>query len=72
MTLDRLDSFLATDLMPGDLDFGRKARFDPTAQIGALRAAIDSAPKTGRWKLRSRVGDRMVWYQEPEEVGHNR
>ena len=72
MTLDRLDSHLATDLAPGDLDFGREARFDPTAQIGELRAAIAAAPKSSRWKVRARVGDRVTWYQEPEEVGHNR
>jgi len=72
MTLDRLDTHLARDLTPGDLDFGREARFDPTAQIGELRAAIAAAPKSSRWKVRARVGDRVTWYQEPEEVGHNR
>ncbi len=28
---------------------------------------IDAAPKSSRWKLRSRVGDRVRWYEEPEE-----
>jgi hypothetical protein len=28
---------------------------------------IDAAPKSARWKVRSRVGDRMRWYAEPEE-----
>lgn len=28
---------------------------------------IDDAPKTTRWRLRSRVGDRVRWYEEPEE-----
>jgi hypothetical protein len=27
-------------------------------------------PKPVRWKIRSKVGDRVQWYQEPEEVGH--
>jgi len=70
--LDKLDAFLAGDVRPGDLDFGRAARFEPGAQVAALREAIDRAPKSTRWKLRARVGERVPWYQEPEEVGHGR
>ena len=72
MNLDRLTAFLATDVRPGDLDFGRESRFEPAAQVAELRAAIDAAPKSARWKLRSRVGDRVAWYERPEEVGHSR
>jgi hypothetical protein len=70
MNLDRLDAFIATDLAPGDLDFGREPRFDPRAQVATLREEILAAPKSGRWKLRARIGDRVTWYEEPEEVGH--
>jgi hypothetical protein len=34
----------------------------------ALREAIDSAPKTQKWKLRARVGERVRWYEHVEEV----
>jgi hypothetical protein len=27
-------------------------------------------PKTLKWKLRARVGERARWYELPEEVGH--
>ena len=30
----------------------------------------DEVPKTMKWKLRAKVGDRVQWYQLPEEVGH--
>ncbi len=33
-----------------------------------LWQAIDAQPKSMRWKLRARVGDRMPWYELPEEV----
>lgn len=33
-----------------------------------LRDAIERAPKTQRWKLRARVGDRVKWYEHVEEV----
>jgi hypothetical protein len=39
-----------------------------TERLEALRLAIDAAPKTTRWKLRARVGERVQWYEEPEEV----
>ena len=69
--LDKLIQFLDTDYTDADLDIGtRPVRFDPRAQIEALRAAIDSAPKSTRWKLRSRIGERQQWYVEPEEVAH--
>jgi hypothetical protein len=72
MNLERLAAFLATDVKPDDLDFGRETRFEPGAQVAELRAAVDAAPKSARWKLRNRVGDRVAWYMEPEEVGHSR
>jgi hypothetical protein len=72
MNLDRLAAFLASDLKPGELDFGRESRFDPAAQVAELRGAIDAGKKSTGWKLRSRIGDRVQWYEEPEEVGHGR
>ena len=30
----------------------------------------DAVPKSLRWKLRSRVGERVQWYELPEEVAH--
>ncbi|MDF2733720.1 MAG: hypothetical protein K0S97_343 [Chloroflexota bacterium] len=70
--LDKLDQFLATDLEPEDLDLGegRAPRFDPSAQIAALREGIDAAPKSTKWKLRARIGERRPWYEEPEEMEH--
>jgi len=35
----------------------------------ALLKAVSEAPKTLAWKLRARVGDRMRWREEPEEIG---
>ena len=71
--LDTLDKYVATELAPDDLDLanGRAILFDPSTQIAALRARIDAAPKSTRWKLRARVGERQTWYNDPEEMGHN-
>jgi hypothetical protein len=70
--LEKLAQFLATDLRADDLDVsgGRAVRFDPVEQVRTLRDAIEAAPKSARWRLRARVGDRVPWYNEPEEMGH--
>jgi hypothetical protein len=70
--LENLDAFIANELRPEELDVGHPARFSVSDQIDGLRAAIDAAPKSTRWRLRARIGDRMPWYEEPEEVGHGR
>jgi Uncharacterised nucleotidyltransferase len=37
-------------------------------RIDLLAQALERAPKTRRWKLRAKVGERKRWYEEPEEV----
>jgi hypothetical protein len=37
-------------------------------RIDAIAAAMDAAPKSRKWKLRAKVGERKRWYDEPEEV----
>ena len=37
-------------------------------RLTALERAIEDAPKSLRWRARSRVGDRVRWFEEPEEV----
>jgi hypothetical protein len=37
------------------------------SRIEELRARLVGAPKSFKWKTRARVGERMAWYQLPEE-----
>ena len=46
------------------------APFDAVAQARRLRAAADEAPKSLKWKLRAKVGERKRWYELPEETEH--
>ena len=39
-------------------------------RLAALLADVDAAPKSRRWKLRARVGDRKRWYELPEDIEH--
>jgi hypothetical protein len=38
-----------------------------TRRLDSMWALIEQAPKGAKWRLRSRVGDRVRWYSEPEE-----
>lgn len=38
-----------------------------TDRLKALWSRIETAPKSTRWSLRNRVGDRVRWYEQPEE-----
>ena len=37
-------------------------------RLTVLERALETAPKSLRWRARSRVGERVRWYEEPEEI----
>jgi hypothetical protein len=37
-------------------------------RLGELGAALHDAPKGAKWKMRAKVGERVRWYEEPEEA----
>ncbi|HEX6400733.1 MAG TPA: hypothetical protein VF108_09750 [Actinomycetota bacterium] len=67
MNLEKIAHFAEeehSDLVP-------EARtFEPAPQARALRGCCEDVPKPLKWKMRAKVGDRVQWYQLPEEVGH--
>jgi hypothetical protein len=53
-----------------DLDnytLGESEREVIARRLEELWQRIEAAPKTSKWRLRNRVGDRVRWYNEPEE-----
>jgi hypothetical protein len=38
-------------------------------RLDRLWQRVEDEPKSGRWKMRNRIGDKKRWYEEPEEVG---
>jgi hypothetical protein len=44
---------------------------DPVEQLGALLAEAERVPKSPRWRLRSLIGERVRWYELPEEEAHD-
>jgi hypothetical protein len=65
-SLDKLPGLLAENpaLAPAE------PRFDALTQAKQLREIADTVPKGPKWKLRVRLGDKIRWYELPEEVDH--
>jgi hypothetical protein len=38
-------------------------------KVAILLDALDSVPKTRGWRMRARVGDRVRWYELPDDGG---
>ncbi len=64
--LDKLPALAAgqPELVPAG------APHDPVAQARQLADLAQSVPKGLKWKVRANLGDRVRWYELPEEVGH--
>jgi hypothetical protein len=45
--------------------------FEPVEQLAALQAEAERVPKSSRWRLRSLIGERVRWYELPEEEPHD-
>jgi hypothetical protein len=50
-------------------DIGADAQATVRDRIDRLWQRIEAEPKSGKWKMRDRIGDRKRWYEQPEEVG---
>lgn len=44
---------------------------DAVEQLGQLARAADAVPKSLRWRARAKVGERVRWYETPEETPHH-
>jgi hypothetical protein len=49
-----------------DLDGAEKLTI--AERLGVLRSTLDETPKSLKWKARDRIGERVQWYDLPEEV----
>ena len=46
-------------------------KHDAIEQLTVLSNAIEATPKSLRWKARAKVGERVRWYETPEETAHH-
>jgi hypothetical protein len=58
--LPKVEQYARDRLGPGDAQA-------VVSSAGRLRQAMEAAPKSLRWKMRARVGEKVTWYELPEE-----
>lgn len=63
LNLEKLERFASGD---PKLDDEQRARL--VASADALRRRLDAEPKPLAWRLRARIGERVKWYNDVEEV----
>jgi 50S ribosomal subunit-associated GTPase HflX len=39
-------------------------------RLTQILSALESSKKSRKWKMRARIGDRVAWHEDPEEVEH--
>jgi len=65
--LQRLIERWQADRVPADPDVRNLLGLAVTRAV-ALRSILDAAPRSTAWRLRSVIGRRVRWYDQPEEV----
>ena len=49
-------------------DLEAPAKLTIIERLGVLNTALEQAPKSLKWKMRATIGERVQWYELPEEV----
>jgi hypothetical protein len=63
MNLDKVGQLSA-----GNSYLDEKQKAHVTSQVEGALAYIEAAPKSMAWRIRARVGDRVKWYKDVDEV----
>lgn len=61
MSINRIKNYLAGVKLPIDVEAIQ-------SQLDELHAKIEQHPKSTRWKLRSLLGEKVRWYETPDEA----
>ena len=65
LTIGKLREFMAR----GEAELlSEPLKAEISGRLDKLQAAMDRAPKPMAWKLRARLGTKVAWYDEVEEV----
>lgn len=54
----------------GELDIDDEGRSRIEDRLTKLWSMVEAEPKSLKWRSRSKVGERVKWYLEPEEIAH--
>ena len=62
VNIERTMNYLNTIDLPG------KVKEKVINNLNKIREAMDKAPKSMKWKMRAAIGERVRWYETPEEA----
>ena len=62
VNIERTLNYLNTIDLPG------KVKDRVTNNLNRMREAMDKAPKSMKWKMRAAIGEKVKWYETPEEA----
>jgi hypothetical protein len=63
LNLEKLERLIAGDPRLDEIQRARLA-----ASVAALRRRLDAEPKPLAWRMRAKIGERVKWYNDVEEV----
>lgn len=61
------ENLLRIDAALDALDASAVQIADAKRRLGMLAELVESEPKSTKWRVRARVGERVRWYEEPDE-----
>jgi hypothetical protein len=64
MTIERSRAYLA------EVSLSEEATALIDERLSRLWSRVEERPKSLRWRGRARIGDRVRWYEEPDEISH--
>jgi hypothetical protein len=64
MTIEKLRQLLTN----GEVALEEALSLVIKERLDAIQKAMDAEPKSFSWKMRAKVGTRLRWYEEVEEV----
>ena len=62
---------ISATLQDQDVQAPAGGRLDPAAAVETLQRTLVQAPKSRRWRMRDKIGERKRWYELPEETAHH-
>lgn len=62
LSLNKVENFVSANSLEPE------AKTSLTQRLDSLRQALDDAPKPLKWRMRARIGEKVPWYELPEEV----
>jgi hypothetical protein len=57
-----------SQLVHGYEKLGEAEKSKVVSQVDMLLGRMEAEPKSTGWKLRSKIGDKVKWYKEVDEV----